>query len=74
MNPIKIKNMIIDALFPLIFWGGIYLTAPIIGYWTWEAYISWYLLMVVFTPMNILGGRAVNTWRRLLKYDYKGYS
>ena len=65
--------MIIDAGYPLLFWGLIYLLAVAVNYWTLKEWTDWYLLMILFTPMNIMSGRVLNTWRRITKYDYKGY-
>ncbi len=68
-----IKNMLIDCSYPLIFWGIIYFSLVIINFWSVDMYISWYLAMLLFTPFNILGGRAINIWRKKTGYEYKGY-
>jgi len=69
----KYKNMLIDGLYPLCFWGTVYLLLPISHYWTWEMFISWYLAMVLFSPLNVASGRVLNTWRKKLGYNYKNY-
>jgi len=69
----RIKNMLIDGSFPLIFWGAVYLGAVVVGYWTFPQYKSWYVLMLLMSPMNCISGRIMNTWRKITKYDYNGY-
>ncbi len=70
---IKYKNLIIDGAFPLLFWGSIYFSTVIVGYWSFKQYISWYLVMLFFTPLNMLSGRVINTWRKKMGYEYRGY-
>lgn len=70
---IKIRNMVIDATYPLIFWGLLYFSMVIINVWSWNMYVTWYLAMLIFTPFNVLSGRVINKWRKTLGYNYKGY-
>jgi hypothetical protein len=69
----KLKNMFLDWIFPPIFWGTIYLSAVIIGYWTYNQYLSWLGLMMLYSPLNVVSGRVVNTYRKYAGYQYKGY-
>ena len=71
----KLKNILIDSIYPLIFWGTIYLIVAvwITGWWSYRTYFQWYFMLIVLAPLSGVSGRVLNSWRKIWKYNYSGY-
>jgi len=70
----KIKNFLIDSIFPIWFWGIIYgIITQITHIWTLEMLIQWFIMLVLLSPLSGFAGRILNIYRKKLKYQYEGY-
>ncbi len=68
------RNMIIDGSFPILFWGVVYLSLPLLHVWTWNLYTTWFMAVILFSPLSAVSGRVLNRYRTITGYSYKRYN